>query len=149
MTGSPISLAPRRALYLDEIARDGWPVHEIGFTGGEPFMNPDMLGMLGDALGRGFSVAGADQRHAAHAAAAHPRRVGRAARGLWEPPRHPRVSLDHYSMALHEEERGRGHVRQDVEGDRLARGTKASRSRLPGAPAGARARRTRAPATRR
>ena len=30
------------AAYLDEIARDAWPVREIGFTGGEPFMNPDI-----------------------------------------------------------------------------------------------------------
>ena len=28
------------AAYLDEIARERWPVREIGFTGGEPFMNP-------------------------------------------------------------------------------------------------------------
>ncbi len=44
------------AAYLDEIARGGWPVREIGFTGGEPFMNPDIIEMLGDALERGFSV---------------------------------------------------------------------------------------------
>ena len=35
--------------YLDEIVRDRWPVTEIGFTGGEPFMNPDFIEMLGDA----------------------------------------------------------------------------------------------------
>ncbi|MDD9877568.1 MAG: 4Fe-4S cluster-binding domain-containing protein, partial [Magnetovibrio sp.] len=32
--------------YLDEIDREGYPVEEIAFTGGEPFMNkalPDML----------------------------------------------------------------------------------------------------------
>src|SRR5262245_27833507 len=44
------------AAYLDEIARDRWPVREIGFTGGEPFMNPDIIAMLGHALDRGFSV---------------------------------------------------------------------------------------------
>src|SRR5262249_6661722 len=44
------------AAFLDEIARDGWPVSEIGFTGGEPFMNPEIIEMLGDALGSGFSV---------------------------------------------------------------------------------------------
>ncbi|MDH3970057.1 MAG: radical SAM protein, partial [Rhodospirillales bacterium] len=27
--------------YLDEIAADGLPTREIGFTGGEPFMNPE------------------------------------------------------------------------------------------------------------
>jgi hypothetical protein len=44
------------AAFLDEIARDAWPVREIGFTGGEPFMNPDIIALLGDALDRGFSV---------------------------------------------------------------------------------------------
>ena len=42
--------------FLDEIAEAGWPVSEIGFTGGEPFMNPDIIAMLGDALDRGHSV---------------------------------------------------------------------------------------------
>jgi MoaA/NifB/PqqE/SkfB family radical SAM enzyme len=32
------------AAYLDE--RDVWMTQEIGFTGGEPFMNPDLGGML-------------------------------------------------------------------------------------------------------
>src|SRR6185437_15108234 len=42
--------------YLDEIARDRLPTVEIGFTGGEPFMNPDMLAMLETCLERGFRV---------------------------------------------------------------------------------------------
>src|SRR5688572_3833935 len=36
------------AAYLDEIGRGDWPVREIAFTGGEPFMNPDIAEMLGD-----------------------------------------------------------------------------------------------------
>src|SRR6476660_4268426 len=39
--------------YLDEIARDRLPTQLIGFTGGEPFMNPDIVAMLGDVLSRG------------------------------------------------------------------------------------------------
>src|SRR6202008_455585 len=31
------------AAYLDEIERDGWDTEEIGFTGGEPFMNPHLF----------------------------------------------------------------------------------------------------------
>ena len=42
--------------YLDEIARDGLPTRLIGFTGGEPFMNPDIIGMLDDVLSRGFDA---------------------------------------------------------------------------------------------
>ena len=40
--------------YLDEIARDRLPTSVIGFTGGEPFMNRDIIGMLDDVLSRGF-----------------------------------------------------------------------------------------------
>src|SRR5580658_10411355 len=40
--------------YLDEIARDGLPTRLIGFTGGEPFMNPDLPEMLEAVLSRGF-----------------------------------------------------------------------------------------------
>src|SRR3954449_11739052 len=36
--------------YLDEIARDGLPTRLIGFTGGEPFMNRDIVPMLEDVL---------------------------------------------------------------------------------------------------
>ena len=42
------------ASYLDEIPAERFPVEEIAFTGGEPFMNRDLPAMLGDALGRGF-----------------------------------------------------------------------------------------------
>jgi hypothetical protein len=42
--------------YLDQITQRGWPVREIGFTGGEPFMNPDMMAMLRDALSAGYDA---------------------------------------------------------------------------------------------
>lgn len=42
--------------HLDEVANAGWPVAEIGFTGGEPFMNPEIVAILGEALGRGYRV---------------------------------------------------------------------------------------------
>lgn len=42
--------------YLDQITARGWPVREIGFTGGEPFMNPVMIDMTHAALERGFEV---------------------------------------------------------------------------------------------
>src|SRR5260221_7646067 len=50
-----LSLA-QAILYLDEIARDGLPTEEIGFTGGEPFMNPELIAMLEVCLARGFKV---------------------------------------------------------------------------------------------
>jgi hypothetical protein len=54
-TGWPISSWPTRSLY-DEIAVLGLGTVEIGFTGGEPFMNPDLPAMMAAALERGFSV---------------------------------------------------------------------------------------------
>jgi hypothetical protein len=48
-------LADALALY-DEIADLGLGTAEIGFTGGEPFMNPELPAMLAAALERGFSV---------------------------------------------------------------------------------------------
>ena len=100
-------------------------MREIGFTGGEPFLNPDIIAMLGDALARGFAVLVLTN---AMQPMLRPRvRDGltalRAAHGnrlLM------RVSLDHYSRELHDTERDAGLVRQDGRGHRLARRAKAS-----------------------
>ncbi len=99
--------------YLDEIGRDALPVEEIGFTGGEPFMNPDMVPMLAKTLGRGFrtlvltnAMRPMMRRKEALAGlnAAHP--------GLLT----VRVSLDHYGAALHDLERGRGTFETTMQG---------------------------------
>ncbi|MBI1186350.1 MAG: radical SAM protein [Alphaproteobacteria bacterium] len=50
-----LSLEDVRA-YLDEIERDRLPVRLIGFTGGEPFMNPLMIPILEETLARGFQT---------------------------------------------------------------------------------------------
>jgi uncharacterized Fe-S cluster-containing radical SAM superfamily protein len=50
-----ISLDEMRT-YLDEIDREAMQVEEIAFTGGEPFMNPDIIAMLDEALTRGYRV---------------------------------------------------------------------------------------------
>lgn len=107
--------------YLDEIARDGWPVHEIGFTGGEPFMNPDITAMLGDALRRGYSVLVLTN---AMQPMLRPRiRDGLAAlREDYGDRLAIRVSLDHYTKKLHDTERNPGSFAKTVEGiDWLAR----------------------------
>ena len=130
--------------YLDEIEQGQWPVREIGFTGGEPFINPDMIGMLGDALQRGFSALVLTN-------AMQPMLRPRIREGLTR-LRHVhgrrlllRVSLDHYTRELHDTERTGGSFAKTLQGiDWLAR--KTSRWRWPGAPAGARARGPRATA---
>src|SRR5215475_10477695 len=42
------------AEYLDETERLALGTRLVGFTGGEPFMNPDLPAMLDDALARGL-----------------------------------------------------------------------------------------------
>ena len=99
--------------YLDEIAAGGLPTQEIGFTGGEPFMNPELLPMLGEALGRGFQVMVLTN-------AMKPMWKQRA--GLLELRQRYgrrlvlRVSIDHYGKDLHELERGRNSWKPTVEG---------------------------------
>src|ERR1700761_3371072 len=46
--------AAEGAEYLDEIEMLGLVTKLIGFTGGEPFMNPELPAMLEDVLRRGF-----------------------------------------------------------------------------------------------
>jgi uncharacterized Fe-S cluster-containing radical SAM superfamily protein len=98
--------------YLDE-ARD-FPVAEVGFTGGEPFMNPDLVPMLDDVLSRGLHalvLTNAMQpmrRYAAPLLALRDKHgVGRLI---------IRVSLDHHDAAIHDLERGAGSFARTLEG---------------------------------
>ena len=42
--------------FLAQIRDRGWPVREIGFTGGEPFVNPQIIGMAEAALEAGHET---------------------------------------------------------------------------------------------
>lgn len=89
--------------YLDEIERDDWPVEEIAFTGGEPFMNKELPAILDDVMSRGL-------RALVLTNAMKPLWHKRAELlGLRE--RHPgkltiRVSIDHHTREGHEAIRG-------------------------------------------
>ncbi len=99
--------------YLDEIGSLGWPTREIAFTGGEPFMNRDILPMLEAALSRGFEVLVLTN-------AMQPLRRFEADlaefAGTYRESLTLRVSLDHYSEAIHDGERGAGSFAKSVEG---------------------------------
>jgi uncharacterized Fe-S cluster-containing radical SAM superfamily protein len=88
-------------VYLDEIADAALPTREIAFTGGEPFMNRDMIAILQLCLSRGFDVLMLTN-------AMRPmRRFETELLAL--PDRDKlifRVSLDHFSQTVHEAERG-------------------------------------------
>ncbi|HYZ21563.1 MAG TPA: radical SAM protein [Rhodopila sp.] len=92
------------APYLDEIARDGLPTKLIGFTGGEPFMNPELIAMLQAVLSRELDALVLTN-------AMKPMRRRRAElltlREQYGDRLTIRVSIDHYDPAVHEQERGR------------------------------------------
>lgn len=105
-----LSLAEAEA-YFDQARALG--TRAIGFTGGEPFMNPDMIAMMRAALALGFELLVLTnamrpmrrfERALAEIAAAHADRVVM------------RVSLDHHDSALHEAERGPGTWEKAIDG---------------------------------
>jgi uncharacterized Fe-S cluster-containing radical SAM superfamily protein len=86
--------------YLDQAQAMG--TREIGLTGGEPFMNRDILPMIGSALDRGFEVLVLTN-------AMRPmRRFEERLKALPRERLTMRVSLDHFTRAVHEAERGPG-----------------------------------------
>jgi hypothetical protein len=86
--------------FLDEAQALG--TREIGFTGGEPFMNREVPAMIAAALARGFEVLVLTN-------AMRPmRRFEAQLAPLAGPALTMRVSLDHHTQKVHEAERGAG-----------------------------------------
>lgn len=89
--------------YLAEIAAQSLGTSEIGFTGGEPFMNPEIIAMITAALEAGHEVlvlSNAMKPLRRHEAALL------ALRAQYGDRLTIRVSIDHHTQALHEAERG-------------------------------------------
>ncbi|MEO1422993.1 MAG: radical SAM protein [Pseudomonadota bacterium] len=106
--------------YLDEIAALGWPVREIGFTGGEPFMNPQMIKIAERALDAGFEVlilTNAMQPMMRPRVQTELQRLHAANPGKLT----LRVSLDHFRADCHDEERGSGAYEKTLAGMRWIR----------------------------
>ena len=106
--------------YFDEIRDLCLPTREIGFTGGEPFMNPEICAMAGLALARGFEVLILTnamrpmmRRSVRQALAALAEQYGERLT--------LRVSLDHYRADLHDGERGAGAFEKTLDGMRWLR----------------------------
>ena len=100
--------------YLDEVERDGHGTRLIGFTGGEPFMNPDLPAMLDDVLSRGLQAivltnAMKPMHKMKPALLDLLARHGRDNLAI-------RVSVDHYERSLHEEERGARSWKPTIDG---------------------------------
>ena len=91
--------------YLDEIRDQQLGTREIGFTGGEPFLNPAFGDILELTLERGFDVLVLSN---AMQPMQRPKVKQRllALNAKYGARLRIRVSLDHYARALHEAERG-------------------------------------------
>ncbi len=101
--------------YLDELEARDWGVDEIGFTGGEPFMNPQMIAAAEAALTHGHRVlilTNAMQPMMRPAVQAGLRRL----QARWPGQMTLRVSLDHWTAARHDAERGAGSFARSLEG---------------------------------
>ncbi len=101
------------AEYLDEIAGVGFATSLIGFTGGEPFMNPELSAMLEDVLSRGL-------RALVLTNAMRPMEKCKAAllrlRERYGDRLTLRVSIDHYGRRVHELERGERSWQPTIDG---------------------------------
>jgi uncharacterized Fe-S cluster-containing radical SAM superfamily protein len=102
--------------YLEEIRVGNHPVQLIGLTGGEPFMNPQIVTILGEILARGFEtlvltnamrpmLRKGDALKALHAAHGRLLRL--------------RVSLDDHRAEIHDRERGIGSFSKALQGLRF------------------------------
>ncbi len=106
--------------YLDQLEARDWGVREIGFTGGEPFMNPDMIPMMAAALERGYDVLILTN-------AMQPMQRNRVKTALAPLIKdYPgkltfRVSLDHFTADLHDSVRGKTAFARSIEGMRWLR----------------------------
>jgi sulfatase maturation enzyme AslB (radical SAM superfamily) len=101
--------------YLDQLDSRNWGVGEIGFTGGEPFMNPQLMTMIAAALQRGYDVLVLTnamrpmmrpriQNELTQLNAAYPDKLTL------------RVSLDHFDARHHDTERGKGSFAISLQG---------------------------------
>ncbi|WP_424339038.1 radical SAM protein [Henriciella sp.] len=101
--------------FLDEIDALGEGAKEIGITGGEPFMCPDILAIMEAVLSRGHTLLLLTN-------AMRPMMRPRIQNGLLELRERYgaqmtlRVSMDHHSEAAHDAERGAGSFKAACEG---------------------------------
>lgn len=110
-----LSLADVTA-YLDEVRREQLPVRMIGFTGGEPFMNRDMIAILTQTLDRGFETLVLTNAMRPMMRRKEQLKQLRQAHGDLL---RFRVSLDDHRAEIHDAERGAGAFAKAMEGLRF------------------------------
>lgn len=106
--------------YLDQLDDRNWGVREIAFTGGEPFMNPEMIEITRRSLARGYEVLILTN-------AMRPMMRKSMQSGLaslvaeYGDKLKLRISVDHWSAKHHDVERGAGAFEKTLTGMRWLR----------------------------
>ncbi len=89
--------------YLDEAKKDELPIEEIGFTGGEPFMNKSLIKMIKMSLSQGYQVLVlSNAMRPMH----HKFKELLHIKKLYGSKLTIRISIDHYTRSKHELIRG-------------------------------------------
>ena len=101
--------------FLDELDYVGSSLKEVAFTGGEPFMNPDLVAMVAVSLERGYSVLILTNAMRPMLKCADDLLKLQAQHG---DKLTVRVSLDHYSEPLHDLYRGERAYKRALDGIR-------------------------------
>ena len=96
--------------FLDEIAARRLPTREIGFTGGEPFMNPEIMDIVDSVLAAGFQCLVLTNAMCADGIV--------RLRECFGDRLTIRVSLDHYARHLHDLLRGVNSYARTLDGMR-------------------------------
>jgi hypothetical protein len=101
--------------YLDQLETRKWGVREIAFTGGEPFMNPEMIEITRASLERGYDVL--ILTNAMRPMMRKSMRAGLLELNAAYPDKLTlRISVDHWSQENHDTERGKGTFAKTIEG---------------------------------
>jgi uncharacterized Fe-S cluster-containing radical SAM superfamily protein len=100
-------------VYLDEVRTRQLPVRMVGFTGGEPFMNREMIAILTETLERGFETL--VLTNAMMPMMQRQTQLKNLQRSYGHLLRF-RVSLDDHRAEIHDAERGQGSFEKAMEG---------------------------------
>ena len=98
--------------YLDEIKSDFHQTEMIGLTGGEPFLNPNIIDILSLILSYDLEVL--VLTNANRVLKRHEKKLLEL-KDKYGNKLHLRVSLDHHTQAVHDQERGHGAFAKTIE----------------------------------
>jgi organic radical activating enzyme len=93
--------------FLEELKKDHTNTNNIGLTGGEPFLNPEIKPIITEILKRGFSLQVLTNAYRV-LDTTNIRNFLHEIKSVYKEKFNLRISLDHYTITAHELERGTG-----------------------------------------